>query len=114
MMRGAFEAEKALYEFIPEHIPRPISFGTYKTRPDLHFYICEFVDMLDELPSPVAWGQAVAALHSRSMGKSPKRKFGFHSATHLANVPIDNSWDSSWEVVWTRQMKSLMDQDKAL
>ncbi|KAI3341620.1 Fructosamine/Ketosamine-3-kinase [Ustulina deusta] len=112
MMKGAFEAENALYEFIPEYVPRPVSFGTYMTRPDLHFYICDFVDMVDEVPSPVAWAEAAAALHKRS--KCPTGKFGFHCPTHVANVLIDNTWDPSWEAVWTHQMRSLLRQDQAL
>ncbi|KAI0456028.1 hypothetical protein F5B21DRAFT_469472 [Xylaria acuta] len=47
MMR-AFESENTLYELVPEYVPRPVSFGTYRTQSDLHFYICEFVDMVDE------------------------------------------------------------------
>ncbi|KAF2966274.1 hypothetical protein GQX73_g7307 [Xylaria multiplex] len=111
MLKGNFEAENALYEFVAEYIPRPISFGTYMTRPDLHFYICEFVDMVDEVPSPVAWAKAAAALHKRSVAPG---KFGFHCTTHVANVLVDNNWDSSWEVVWTHQMKALLLQDEVL
>ncbi|KAI0422329.1 Fructosamine/Ketosamine-3-kinase [Xylaria grammica] len=112
MLKGAFEAENALYEFVPEYVPRPVSFGTYMTRPDLHFYICEFVEMVDEVPSPVAWAEAAAALHTRSSW--PTGTFGFHCTTYVANVLVDNTWDSSWEVVWTHQMKSLLHQDEVL
>ncbi|TGJ85441.1 hypothetical protein E0Z10_g3295 [Xylaria hypoxylon] len=112
MLKGAFEAENALYEFVPEYVPRPVSFGTYMTRSDLHFYICEFVDMVDEVPSPAAWAGAAAALHKRSMW--PTGMFGFHCTTHVADVLIDNTWDSSWEAVWTHQMKSLLRQDEVL
>jgi hypothetical protein len=38
MMEGSFEAENALHEFIPEHVPRPIAWGTYSSDPDTHFY----------------------------------------------------------------------------
>ncbi|KAI0485825.1 Fructosamine/Ketosamine-3-kinase [Xylaria cf. heliscus] len=114
MMRGAFESENTLYELVPEYVPLPISFGTYSTRSDLHFYICEFVDMVDEFPGPVAWAKAAATLHQRSTGKSPTGKFGFHCTTYSAIVPIDNMWDSSWEAVWTHQMRLLLEQDEVL
>lgn len=114
MMKGAFEAEKALYEFIPEHVPRPIAYGTYKSQPDTHFYLCEFIEMLDDVPSPRGWATAVAKLHSRSMGKSPCDQFGFPVNTHLANVPVDNTWNPSWEVFFSQQMRSLLDQEEAL
>ncbi|KAI0428171.1 Fructosamine/Ketosamine-3-kinase [Xylaria sp. FL1042] len=112
MMKGSFEAENALYEFIPEYVPRPVSYGTYMTHPDLHFYICDFVDLVDEVPSPAQWAEAAVALHKRSQWA--EGEFGFHCPTHVANVLIDNIWDSSWEVVWTHQMKSLLHQDEAL
>ncbi|RYP92351.1 hypothetical protein DL770_001553 [Monosporascus sp. CRB-9-2] len=114
MMKGAFEAEKALHEFIPEHVPRPIAYGTYKSQPDTHFYLCEFIDMLDDVPSARGWATAVAELHIRSMGKSPGGQFGFPVNTHLANVPVDNTWQSSWETFFAQQMRSLLDQEEAL
>ncbi|KAI0407018.1 Fructosamine kinase-domain-containing protein [Xylaria palmicola] len=114
MMKGAFEGESALYDFMPEYVPRPVSFGTYSTRSDLHFYICEFVDMVDEFPGPVAWAGAAASLHRRSMDRSPTGKFGFHCTTYSAFVPIDNIWHSSWEGFWTDKMKLLLSQDEEL
>ncbi|KAI0143658.1 Fructosamine kinase-domain-containing protein [Xylariaceae sp. FL1272] len=114
MMKGGFEAEKALHEFVPEFVPRPIAYGTYKTQPDTHFYISEFVEMLDEVPSACGWASAVAALHKRSMGRGPTAQFGFPTTTHLANVPVDNSWNPSWEKFWAQQMKSLLDREEAL
>ncbi|KAI1084014.1 Fructosamine kinase-domain-containing protein [Whalleya microplaca] len=114
MMKGSFQAETALFNFIPEHVPRPITYGTYQSQPDTHFYLCEFVEMLEDVPSAREWAAAVATLHSRSMGCSPTGKFGFPMHTHLANIPVDNTWNSSWEGLWTQQMKSLLDQDEAL
>ncbi|KAI0518491.1 Fructosamine/Ketosamine-3-kinase [Xylaria bambusicola] len=112
MMKGAFEAENALYDVIPEYVPRPVSYGTYMTHPDLHFYICDFVDLVDEVPSPAVWAEAAATLHKRS--RWPTGQFGFHCPGHVANVLIDNIWDSSWESVWTHQMRSLLRQDEAI
>lgn len=39
MMKGAFESEKTLYDFIPEYVARPVAFGTYQSLPDAHFYM---------------------------------------------------------------------------
>lgn len=113
-MKGAFEAEKALYGFIPENVPRPIACGTYKSQPDTHFYMCEFMNMQDKVTSPRNWAEAAARLHSRSMGHSPTGMFGFQCTTHLSDVAVDNTWNSSWETFWTQQMKSLLDQEGAL
>lgn len=48
------------------------------------------------------------------MGKSPTGQFGFPLATHLADVPVDNKWNPSWEKFWAQQMKSLLDAEAAL
>ncbi|KEY66277.1 hypothetical protein S7711_02742 [Stachybotrys chartarum IBT 7711] len=112
MMKGAFEAEQALYNFLPKHVPKPAAWGTYSSDPDTHFYLCEFVEMYDDLPSARSWASAVSALHLNSMGCSPTSQFGFHVTTHLANVPVDNTWNASWEALWKQQMKSLFEQEQ--
>lgn len=112
MMQGTFEAEQALYTFMPNHVPKPVGWGTYTDEPDTHFYLCEFVEMYDDLPSPHDWAATVSELHLNSMGKSPTGQFGFQVPTHLANVPVDNTWNSTWEAFWVQQMKSLFDQDE--
>ncbi|KAK8131984.1 hypothetical protein PG999_000157 [Apiospora kogelbergensis] len=114
MMKGTFEAEQALYNFLPEQSPRPLGWGTYKGDPDTHFYMCDFVEMYDDIPSAHDWATTVSRLHLNSMGKSPTGQFGFHTTTHLANVPVNNIWNSSWQAFWTQQMESLFDQDELL
>ena len=114
MMEGTFAAESALYSAIPDHVPKPLAWGSCKSLPDIHFYLCDFVDMLDDVPSARGWAETVASLHLNSMGKSPDGKFGFHVTTHLANVPVDNTWNQSWEVFWTQQMVSLLEQEEIL
>lgn len=112
MMNGAFEAETAVHAYVPNLVPRPIARGTYAGDPDTHFYMCEWVDMQDQLPSPAAWASAVSSLHLQSQGKSPTGQFGFHVTTHLAFVPINNTWNTSWEAFWAQQMESLFEQEE--
>jgi len=106
-MKGTFEAEQALYAFNKECVPRPIAWGNCHNNPTRHFYLCEFVEMKDEIPEPSAWAAAVARLHINSRGKSPSGYFGFPVDTHLADVRIDNSWCSSWRKFWAQQMTGL-------
>ncbi len=113
MMKGTFESEKVLYSFIPEWVPKPVAYGSYRSRPDMHFYIAEYVEMEDVRPSPGAWAKVFSSLHKRSMGKSPEGKFGFHVDTHLANIPQDNTWNSSWEKFWGQAFRSLCDKEEA-
>lgn len=113
-MEGTFAAESALYSAIPEQVPNPLAWGSYKSLPDIHFYKCDFVDMVDDVKSARGWAEIVASLHLNSMGKSPIGKFGFHVTTHLANVPVDNTWNDSWEVFWAQQIRSLLEQEEIL
>lgn len=106
-MRGAFESETAVHSFIPEYVPKPVAYGSYKDRPDVHFYIADYVDMDDVHPEPEAWVTMLSTLHKRSMGKSPEGKFGFHVKGYLANVPIGNAWQDSWVAFWSQHMMSL-------
>lgn len=46
------------------------------------------------------------------MGKSPGGDYGFHVNTNLANVPVNNTSNDSWEVFWTQQMRSLLEQEE--
>ncbi|KAJ5622909.1 hypothetical protein N7490_011514 [Penicillium lividum] len=112
MVKGTFEAEHALYTFLPSRVPKPIAYGKYASRPNTHFYLCEFVEMSDEIPSPQDWAAAVSELHLNSMGKSPTKQFGLHVPTHLANIPINNTWNSSWSVFWAQQMRSMFAMEK--
>lgn len=80
--------------------------GTYKSDPDTHFFLAEFIDMVEHvIPSPVKYMAPVVALHSRTMGKSPTGKFGFYVSTAYGDILQNNTWESSWESFWTRVMK---------
>ena len=108
MMHGTFESEKAMYSFVPSNVPEPVAWGAYKALPDTYFYLCAFHDMLDDLPDIQSLSALVARIHIRSFGKSFNGQYGFHVATHLANVPNDNSWCVSWEDWFTKAMKRMI------
>ncbi|VUC26635.1 unnamed protein product [Clonostachys rosea] len=109
MVRGCYESEKAIHSFIPEYVPEPIAWGSYLSRDDMHFYLAEYVEMNDVHPDDKAWATVASTLHRRSMGKSPEGKFGFHVGGFMANVPMSNSWSSSWEIFWVQRMRSLLE-----
>jgi fructosamine-3-kinase len=114
LVGSAHASETATFEFVPEHVPRPIAKGTYKSRPDKHFFLAQFVDMIeDDIPCPESYMAAVAALHNRSMGKSPGGMFGFGVNTRFGDLEQDNTWTASWEEYWTRQMKDFLDKEDA-
>ena len=108
-----------MHSFMPEEVPQPLGWGTLNAWPDRHFYICHYIDMLDELPSAVQWAQTVSKLHILTENKGPmapngRGKFGFDATTHLGNVAVDNTWQDLWEALWTQQMRSLLEQEESL
>jgi protein-ribulosamine 3-kinase len=107
MMEGCFESESAFYPYNPDHIPRPIAWGHYDSKPTTWFYLCEFRDMIDEVPEPEEFVPIIVNIHQSSMGKSKDGKYGFHLPTHLANIPNDNTWQESWEAWFTQAMQRM-------
>lgn len=112
MMRGIYEGEKALYDYSPEHIPRPMGWGVYASDANKWFYICEFHDMIDEVPEPKAFVSMISQIHKASMGKSPTGMHGFHVNTHIAILPNDNTWQSSWEVWFAQAMRKMLELEE--
>lgn len=112
MMEGTFASEQSLYSFAPRNVPKPLAWGTYKSEPDSHFYICEFHEMTDDLPDVQKFCAIVAKIHRDSMGQSPNGKYGFHVTTHLANIGNDNLWGDFLEHWYAKAMKRMLEEEE--
>ena len=95
MMEGEFESMKVLNMVTPKFAPKPIAWGTFKSNPNLHFFLCDFHDMDGELPEIEKFSASLAQLHRDSV--SPCGKFGFHVTTYNGNIPQDVRWTDTWE-----------------
>jgi len=114
-MQGHWYSESGLYQFIPEFVPRPVAFGTYASDPDMHFILLEFEDMIDDdFPPPDAYCAPPVALHLRSVGKSPTGQFGFPVNTQFGTLTLQNEWEDSWEVWFTKHMTRLLAQEEEI
>lgn len=85
MVRSEFESAQAMQILQPHFVPRPVAWGTYESNPDTHFFLCEYREMVNEMPDPHKFGSLLAALHQDS--QSPTGKFGFHLMTYSGNLP---------------------------
>ena len=103
MVHGEFESMKAIYILVPDFAPKPIAWGTYKTIPDTHFFLCEFREMIDDMPDPHKFSARLAEMHQNS--ESPNGKFGFHLTTYSGNLPQMTEWEESWEVFFTKNLR---------
>ncbi|KAK7935452.1 hypothetical protein PG985_000947 [Apiospora marii] len=114
-MQASFQAESILHEFIPEFSPKPIVVGTYESDQNMHFFLSDFIEMIeDDIPSPESYMAAVVALHQRSFGNSPGGQFGFPIPTRFGDLEQTNLWTDSWETFWTNQMREILDREERI
>lgn len=107
MTKSEFHSMKAIYDVLPEFVPRPIACGTYSTMPDSHFFICEFREMTDAMPDPDEFASLLATLHKKSV--SGTGQFGFPITTYAGNLPQFVAWEDSWQVFFTKSMRHALD-----
>ena len=112
MSQGEYEGTKALHQVVPEGIPRPVAWGTYKSNADTHFYICDFIDMIEDLPDVQLFCALLAKLHRESMSLSPNGKFGFPTMTYEGTMWQDAQWCDTWEESFTRHFKAFVHQER--
>jgi len=113
MMEGEFNSMRELYKVTPTFVPKPITWGTFKTGlPVTHFFLCDFIDMSNKLADPVAFGSQLAELHMKSV--SPTGQFGFHITTCHGRYPQVVDWDPSWTSFYAKFLKGTMDVARPL
>lgn len=106
MVMGEFFSMTTLHEAIPEATPAPIAWGTYTSDSNIHFFICQCVDVIDEIPDIETFTAKVAELHTKT--SSPNGKYGFTVPTYLGQMAQYNTWTDSWEDFFTVSMEKLM------
>lgn len=99
-----------IYNVKPSLVPRPISWGTYEKINDVHFLLCEFRNITDELPDIESFPAKMAELHRN--GTSPNGQFGFDMATYHGNIPIHHGWSDTWEEYFTQTTRTLLDMEQ--
>ncbi|KAM7190689.1 Fructosamine kinase domain containing protein [Rhypophila sp. PSN 637] len=109
--RGEFESTRELLSVIPNNVPQVVAHGSCASKPDRAFFLAEFRDMRDELPSASDLVSVVAAIHTKT---SPNGKFGYPVTTFSGKHPMDTRWCDTWEEYFTRCMKDTMDAELAM
>ncbi|KAL9586283.1 MAG: hypothetical protein Q9212_001001 [Teloschistes hypoglaucus] len=66
MVSGEYESMKALHSISPDLTPEPIAWGTFAQADHVHFFLCEFIDMTDDLPAVEPTMKMLAELHAKS------------------------------------------------
>jgi protein-ribulosamine 3-kinase len=113
MCEAEFEGVSKLYQIAPDFVPQPVGWGTYKADSNAHFYLAEFVDMIEEQPDMPKFCSALAKLHKDSM-KLSNGLFGFHVVTYSGTMYQAVEWTSSWEELWINSIKAYAVQEQEI
>ena len=105
MLHGEFESMQAIAQVVPAFVPLPVAWGTYTSKPSIHFFLCAFQDFSDDAMDAAKFCEKVAQMHLRSV--SPTGQYGFHVTTHHGNLPQNNEWNNSWESFFAESLKSM-------
>lgn len=106
MVSGELVSMTTLHQTIPDSTPAPIAWGTYASNPNIHFFLCHFVKVIDEVPDIETFTLKVADLHAKS--SSPNGKYGFPVPTYMGQMAQYHAWTESWEEFFTLSMERLM------
>ena len=60
MVFGEHESMLVPQNIMLTFVPNPIGWGTYTSNPGIHFFICEFVDLTDDIPEINAFIKTLA------------------------------------------------------
>lgn len=121
---------------MPDFCPRPQAWGTFKSNPDLHFLLCDFREMDQDVPEMDRFTSMLAEFHSTSSTMSPNGKYvswwlfhcriprlslininslitqGFHCTTYNGNLAQDNTWTDTWEEYYKNNIIRMLQLEK--
>lgn len=110
MVSGEYVSMKTLHDTLPYFTPTLYAWGTYAADPNVHFFLCGFVEMSDDLPDINALSSSLAELHKK--GTSPNGKFGFSVPTLQGTIPQYTEWTDSWEDFFTKSFELVMSNEQ--
>jgi protein-ribulosamine 3-kinase len=112
MAEGEYASMHALYSVAPDMVPQPLGWGTLEADANSHFFLCEYVDLAEEVPDPISLCKKLADLHRKSIAMSPNGMFGFEVTTCNGTFPQDNRWNESWEAFFAQQMEGAFEAEQ--
>lgn len=91
---------------MPDFTPKPLAYGSFKSTPDTHFYVCEFRNLGEDLPEPPDFCAKLAQLHKN--GISPNGKYGFPVVTYNGKLPQENGFTDTWEEFFANGLRHML------
>jgi fructosamine-3-kinase len=76
--------------------PKPRCFGSFQDEKNGHFYISQFVPLLERtLPKPEVLASMLKCFHNHR--ENPEGRFGYYVTTYNGNIPQYVEWKDTWE-----------------
>ncbi|KAJ4301290.1 hypothetical protein N0V90_003381 [Kalmusia sp. IMI 367209] len=112
MLEGEFHSMNELYKVAPDLVPKPHAWGQLKmASPETYYYLCDFVELVKDVPDPILLCEKLVALHRCSA--SPSKMFGFHIKPLRGNLPLDTTWNPSWKNFFVQLFRGSLASDQA-
>ncbi|KAI0804356.1 Fructosamine kinase-domain-containing protein [Xylaria sp. FL0064] len=104
-----FHAMSALWNVIPEIVASAYGYGTYEKMEDVHFFLCSFHELTDDIPDIDEFLALVVEMHRRQI--SPDWKFGFPYEVYGGRLPQFFPVIDCWEKTVTSGLQRTLDSE---
>jgi protein-ribulosamine 3-kinase len=110
IVSSEFVSMSTMYDIVPDITTKPIAWGTYASNPNIHFLLCIFHEMTNEVPDVEVFPAKIAELHMK--GVSPNGKFGFPVINYSGRLPQSTIWCDTWEESFSRILKHTLELEE--
>ena len=110
MVSGEFVSMTTIHKALPYIVPHPYASGTYASDPNIHFFLCGFVDMGKGLPDVQKLAHGLAQLHKN--GVNPDMRYGFHVPTLQGTIPQYTEWTETWEEFFSNSIRRVFENEE--
>lgn len=111
LTEGEFHSANAINNLITGFVPKAAGWGQYQQgESQVYWFLGDFHDMeLSRAPDPMLFTAKIAELHQK--GASPNGMFGFQVPTVCGVMERTVTWERSWAVSFTHQLKDVIRYD---
>ncbi|RWA03683.1 hypothetical protein EKO27_g11422 [Xylaria grammica] len=110
LVLGEYHSMNTLWTVMPELVARPYGYGTYEKMEDVHFFLCSFHELTDDIPDIDDFPALVAKLHKAQT--SPDGTFGFPYETFGGRLPQLFPVTDSWETTFKSGLERIFDSEE--
>lgn len=111
MVSSEFKSQTLLHAVMPELAVKAIGWGEYEEEPEVYFYLCHYVELIEDDPPPVnEFADLIAEFHTK--GEAPDMKFGLPYAGYSGSKPQAFPECDTWEECFTRGLSGTFDEEE--